>query len=313
MAVKQGGSGVLVAAALAASVLCLAGPACAGDNLALHRPYLCSDTPPAWLDGPDRPGVTDSDDAPGCFATGGSGQFPKTVVVDLGAVCTIAKINLSNSKQGNTKHVSLALSPDAKSFEELREYYFPQSGVQTLAHSFTARQARYVKVTLYDSWASGGQGPNCLFLRELQVYGDLPSTGLSTGGDAREELRLARLAAATGEQRRRVGRSSAATGRTAQGTLRIGVLGDSGAGVTEADSKPWPDALAKLVEDSGTHVELLNLAAANQKPEDGLSLLGVLQGEQPVDLVIIAYGRDAALAGGRPRPSGPRGRRWWTR
>jgi hypothetical protein len=286
--------GVLIAVALAAGALGLAVGAVAADNLALHRPYVCSDTILAgWTGLTD--GVTDSDEAPGCFATGGSGQFPKSVIVDLGAVCTISKISLYNSTNGNTKHVALSVSRDAQDFEQLREYYFPANGVQTLVHSFTPRQARYVKIVLYDSWGNGAQGPNVLFLRELQVYGDLPGGGVSANGNGREELRLARsqpalvTTPAVSVYRR--------YGPAAKGNLRIGVLGDSLAGITEQDTRPWPEALAALLEEGGAKVTLLNLAAVKQKPEDGATLLPALEGDGPPDVVILAYGRDAALAG----------------
>lgn len=271
-----------------------AAAASAAENLALHRPYVCSDTILAgWTGLTD--GVTDSDEPPGCFATGGSGVFPKSVVVDLGALCTIGKISLYNSTNGNTKHVALSLSRDAQDFEQLREYYFPAEGVQTLAHSFAPRQARYVKVTLYDSWGSGAQGPHVLFLRELQVYGDLPGGGVSTGSSGREELRLARTQAP-------LVMTPAVTvfrryGPAGKDALRLAVLGDSLAGISEQDTKPWPELLANLLETGGAKVTLLNLAAARQKPEDGVTLLSALAEEAPPDVVIVAYGRDAALAG----------------
>ncbi len=296
MAADQLRSVVVWAAILAAGTLGRPSGVAAGENLALHRPYLCSDTLLAgWTGLTD--GVTDSDAPPGCFATGGSAQFPKVIMVDLGAVCTISKINLFNSKKGNTRHVSLSISPDAQNFEQLREYYFPSDTVQTLAHSFTPRRARYVKIALHDSWGTGEQGPNCLFLREVQVLGDLPGGGVSAQGNAREELRLARqqpplvsTPAVTIFRRYRA---------TAEGVLRIAVLGDSGAAVTEQDTKPWPEALAGLLEASGAQVELLNVAAPNQKPEDGVTLLPALAGDaHPPDVLILAYGRDAALAGG---------------
>ena len=300
MAAGQRIPGVVIAGAIIAALLHWPGPAGAAENLALRQPYLCSDTIlPGWTGLTD--GVSDSDAAPGCFCTGGSGQFPKVIVVDLGAVCTISKITLFNSKNGNTKHVSLSVSPDAKEFEQLREYYFPADAVQTLAHSFTARQARYVKIALHDSWTNGAQGPNCMFLREVQIFGEMPVGGVSGSGSAREELRLARqqpplvsTLAVTIFRRYRA---------AAEGVLRLAVLGDSGAAVTEQDTKPWPEALAALVEKDGGKVELLNLAAANQKPEDGLNLLPALAGDAHApDLVILAYGRDAALAGREVTP-----------
>jgi hypothetical protein len=277
--------------------LSLAASARSAENLALGRPYVCSDTIlGGWIGLTD--GVSDSDAAPGCFATGGSAQFPKSVVVDLGAVCTINKICVCNSKNGNTKHVALSVSADAKSFEQLREYYFPGDGVETLVHSFAARQARYVKISLFDSWGTGAQAPNCLFLREVQVFGDLPTGGVTTGGSAREELRLSRGQPALV--------STPAVGlfrryrATAKDKLSLVVLGDSGAAATEQDNKPWPEALAAEIEAGGGQVELLNLAAAGQKPEDGPALLAALQGTETPDLVILDYGRDGLLTGADP-------------
>jgi hypothetical protein len=263
------------------------------ENLALNRPYVCSDLVlPGWTGLTD--GVSDSDAAPGCFATGGSAQFPKQVVVDLGAVCTISKISLINSANGNTKRVALSVSRDAKDFEQLREYYFPAEAVQILAHSFAPRQARYVRITLYDTWGDGAQGPNCLFLRELQVFGELPAGGRTTSG--REELRLARLqpalvptAAVTLFRRYRL-----ALG----GKLRVGVLGDSFAAATEQDGQPWPVALTTQMEATlgPGQVEMLNLAAVNQGPAEGVAQLLPLGGKEPADVIILAYGKDAARA-----------------
>ena len=293
MATSQLNRALVLTAVLTAALG--AGRAGAAENLALGRPYICSDTLlSGWTGLTD--GVTDSDAPPGCFATGDSAQFPKSVVIDLGAVCSINKICLVSSKNGNTKHVALALSADAKSFEQLREYYFPEDEAQTLVHSFGARQARYVKITLYDSWGSGAQGPNCLFLREVQVFGDLPAGGVSNSGQAREELRLAR------EQPPLVSTPAVGLFRRyragGKDKLHITVLGDAGAAVSEQDSKPWPEALVSLIEADGGQVELLNLAAPGQKPADGLALVTTLQGADQPDLVLLDYGREAILAGG---------------
>jgi hypothetical protein len=294
MATKQLSRAVVFVVALAVA-LGLGARAHAAENLALGRPYLCSDTLlGGWTGLTD--GVTDSDAAPGCFATGGSAQFPKSVVIDLGAVCTINKICVLSSTNGNTRHVALFISPDADSFEQLREYYFPAEGPQTLEHSFAPRQARYVKIVFYDTWGAGAPGPNCLFLREVQVFGDLPAGGVSSFGHAREELRLAR------EQPALVTTPAVALFRryraAAPDKLHVVVLGDSSAAATEQDGKPWPEALASLIEAGGGQVELLNLAGAGQKPEDAPALLAALQGTDTPDLVLLDYGRDAILTGG---------------
>src|ERR1035437_9747647 len=102
----------------------------AQENLALNRPYVCSDEILAgWAGLTD--GVTDSDAAPGCFATGPSSHFPKQVIIDLGALCTINKINVLNSANGNTRQVKIFVSADASTYEQRREYFFPADSVQT--------------------------------------------------------------------------------------------------------------------------------------------------------------------------------------
>ncbi|HEY3396657.1 MAG TPA: discoidin domain-containing protein [Armatimonadota bacterium] len=270
---------------------------CAAENLALQRPYVSSELLlGGWTGLTD--GVTDSDDAPGCFATSNSGAFPKQVIVDLGAVCAVSKIVVMSSKNGNTKHVALAISADAKNFEQLREYYFPADTTQTLVHSFAARQARYVRVTFFDSWGTGEQGANCLFLRELQVFGDLPAEGRVASG--REELRLARQQPAT------VGTAALGLFRRYRlgepGKLRVAVLGDSFAAESAPDPRPWPETLGGLLEAElgAGQVEVLNLAAAGQTPADGVTHLATISGTETPDVVLLAYGRDAALAGGDP-------------
>jgi hypothetical protein len=285
---------VLVVAILVA-LTCALGPAWgAQENLALNRPYVCSDDLlPGWTGLTD--GVTDSDAAPGCFATGPANRFPKQLVIDLGAVCTISKINVINSKNGNTRRVLLYVSADAGTYEQLREYFFPADAVQTLAHSFTARKARYVKIALSDSWESGAQGPDCLFLREVQVFGEAPAAGTTVSG--REELRLAHIppqftsSPAVGVFRR----YALTTGRK----LKVGVLGDGFAAVTAGRPQPWPELLpAVLGEQLGGagQVELYNLTAPNQGPGDALAVAKPVLGEAPADVLILAYGRDAALA-----------------
>ena len=267
------------------------------ENLALQRPWICSDEVlPGWTGLTD--GVSDSDQAPACFATANGAQFPKQIVVDLGAVCLVSRLVLYNSANGNTRHVELWTSADAANFEKLREYYFPGDKLQPLTHNFTPRQVRYVKVVLHDSWQTGAQGANCLFLRELQVFGERPAGGLVASGQG--ELRLARLQGTV------VTTPAVAVfrryGLTGGRMLRLGVLGDSFAAATEGQPSPWPDALADLAAAAAGpgQAEVLNLAAAGQTPQEGEQLLGPLEGEMAADVVLIAYGKDAALAGQDP-------------
>jgi hypothetical protein len=84
--------------------------------------------------------------------------------------------------------------------------------------------------------------------------------------------------------------------------LRLGILGDSFPAVSPEQPTPWPDELERLWEQvSGQEMELLNLAAPDQNPEEGLDLLSPLAAGEPVDVVLLAYGYEAALNGEDPR------------
>ena len=62
--------------------LLMVGAASGQNNVARDRPFRCSDeVMDGWTGLVD--GVTDSDSAPGCFATGNGNEFPKTVTIDL--------------------------------------------------------------------------------------------------------------------------------------------------------------------------------------------------------------------------------------
>ncbi len=139
-------------------------------NLALNRPFtLNGETLPGWDGLVD--GIKDSDDPPACFATDNSAKFPKNAVIDLGCLCDISKIAVYNSANGNTREVIVSLSKDAKTYDVVRDYVFPNGKFQPLLHSFTARKARFVKLIFKDSWHKGLGGDNILYLREVEVFG----------------------------------------------------------------------------------------------------------------------------------------------
>ncbi len=139
-------------------------------NLALGQPYRtnCS-VLPGWT------GLTDgdakSDVAPHCFATTDEPKFPKIVTIDLGSVCTIERIVVHNSANGNTRAISVELSEDGTHFEPVREYIFPPHAYQPLVHTLTPRKARFVRIVCKDSWGDGLGGPAIMYLREVEVYG----------------------------------------------------------------------------------------------------------------------------------------------
>ena len=286
----------LVVTLIASGVLCAAGSSGAGQNLALNKSYLCtSELLAGWTGLVD--GLKDSDQPPACFATDNSPGFPKELVIDLGAVLPITKIAVYNSLNGNTRHIAVLSSVNATDFESLREYYFPPDKVQPLVHSFPAhpRRARYVKVKMYDSWTGGRNGDNCLYLREVEVYAT-PQGSVSTPDSLTEVMALARW------QQPLVEPPTVPLFRRycleAKSESAIGLLGDGFAAFGNQLSPTWVDLfIARLKERGGyQNIEVTNLVG-----EPGLSNLTRLQGElaslTSVDLLIIAYGTQAALDG----------------
>ena len=273
---------VIILAAVGAS-----SAANATQNLAYDKQYQCStEILPAWTGLTD--GVKDSDQAPGCFATDNSPRFPKEVIIDLGGVYTVTKISVYNSLNGNTRHMAVWLSPTLDDFEQLREYYFPPNQVQPLIHSFEPRQARYVKITLYDTSRQGVGGENCLYLREVEVYGE-DGGSQQTTESVRDFLRLAALRPPLFAphsvrlfQRYCLER---------QPRLLVGILGDSFARQDSPDQPHWLDLFVEQA--SSREVQTRNLAAPRQDPRQGAQLLAQLQRPEAVDVLIIAYGSDA--------------------
>lgn len=167
------GKGVLVGASVWFVVNVLSPVSAAGPpaiNLALNRPYTANcGTLPGWDGLVD--GVKNSDEPPECFATDDSRDFPKTIVIDLGAACQLTRIVVHNSANGNTKQVVVSLSADGKTYEKLREYIFPAGKYLPLVHSFAPRKARFVRLSFLDTWGRGAGGDNIIYLREVEVYG----------------------------------------------------------------------------------------------------------------------------------------------
>lgn len=158
---------------LAVGLLCAVPGLAAEENLARNRPYSCNaPNHGGWVGLVD--GVKDSDEPPGCFATDGSPEFPKYVVVDLGAICDISRVEVVNSLNGNTKTVEIYAGHDGEKFVLLRRYVFPARQLQTLKHVFPARKARYVKVAFRDTYGAGLAGDSYMFLREVEVWGTRP-------------------------------------------------------------------------------------------------------------------------------------------
>lgn len=222
--------------ALTVAVLALVMPAAASDqNVALDRPYTCSvGVLPGWTGLVD--GVIDSDAGPGCFATVNDPQFPKYVTIDLQRPCIINRVAVHNSANGNTRHITIAISTNGRDYEQLREFIFSDREALTLNHRFGNRRAQFVRIGLLDSWTGGLGGDHCVFLREVEVFG--APTGepgvrpplAEPMGDPllrTRELRLFRHYALDAER-----------------DVKILVLGDSLAAGAQAG---WPEQLVQLL------------------------------------------------------------------
>lgn len=266
----------------------------AATNLAYDTQYQCTtEILPGWTGLTD--GVKDSDQPPACFATDNSAHFPKEIIIDLDRVYRVTKIAVYNSLNGNTRHIGVSISRDLENFEPLREYYFPPNQVQPLIHSFALRPARYVKITLYDTWRRGLKGDNCLFLREVEVYGE-EAPGIESTQSVRDILRLAALQpAVVAPHSVQLFRRYCLQG---QPRILIGVLGDSLAVSDQGAQVHWVDSFVEQLkeQDDSPQLEVRNLASLRQDPHKGAQLLAQLLEPETVDLLIIAYGTDAALA-----------------
>jgi lysophospholipase L1-like esterase len=157
----------------AAPVLAVA--ACAQDdgwqNVALGKSFTCSSPGGiAWQGLTD--GERESDEPPGCFATGPDPDYPKKVVIDLGAVYEVEQIIVHSGANGNTAKVEVWASRDGVTYERMRlPYTFPNKIAQSMSAKFPPRATRYVKVALLDSYGGGLGGDHVLFLREVEVIG----------------------------------------------------------------------------------------------------------------------------------------------
>ncbi len=264
-------------------------------NLAHDKLYQCTtEILPGWTGLTD--GVKDSDQAPACFASDNSAEFPKEIIIDLDSIYKVIKILVYNSLNGNARHIAVSTSLDLADFEKLREYYFPPDQVQPLIHSFAPRQARYIKITLYDTWRGGLNGDNCLYLREVEVYGEGPASP-EPSESARDILRLAAL------QPPLVAPHSVRLFQRyclqSQPRIVVGILGDSFAVSDHSDETYWVTLLVAQLRDrhDSAQAELRNLAARGQSPHKGVEQLSQLLEPEAVDILIVAYGTDAALAG----------------
>ncbi len=270
----------------------------AEHNLAAGKPYLCTtQLRPGWTGLVD--GQNDSDQPPACFATDNSPQFPKEVIIDLGGVYQLTKIAVYNSLNGNTRHITVWISLDAKDFAQLRDYYFPPNRIQPLIHSFSShpRPARYIKITMHDTWAGGEGGDNCLYLREVEVYGD--QNPESTTTDTWESMM-----ALSRWQPPLVRPHCVDLFRRycleQQTDIVVGVLGDrfavSAGSSSDVHEPTWVDLFIERLKQRGAYQTVRVLTDNGVKLGNLPALRETLNDLQSVDLLIIAYGTEASLS-----------------
>lgn len=165
-------SGIVAAALAGALALPAAGQdAGASTNVALGKRFTSSSPGGiAWQGLLD--GKRTSDSPPGCFATGPDADYPKKIVIDLGAVYQIDQVIVYSGANGNTKSVDVWASRDGVNYQQLRKpYIFPDKTAQQMSARFPPLEARYVKLALWDTYGGGLGGDNVLYLREVEVMG----------------------------------------------------------------------------------------------------------------------------------------------
>lgn len=269
-----------------------AAPSSPATNLAAGCPYATNvQVLPGWNGLVD--GDKTSDSAPGCFATGNAPGYPKYTVIDLQGDCTISKVVVYNSANGNTRTVSLASSPDGNTYKKLRDpdFIFAASGAMALTVSFQPRTARYVRVTFVDTWKRGLGGDDCLFLREVEVY------GCRLGQTARPDP----FALASHQAPFLSNRAVAIFKRyclDTQGEMRMTVVGDTFVAGSDEEThwaKVAAAEVAKLYPQK--RVVLSAVGGTESALSCGLDWAQDHRGILAPDLIVVAYGTHAALVG----------------
>jgi len=252
-------------------------------NLAQGRPFTANcDLLPGWDGLTD--GVKTSDEAPYCLATDNSSEFPKRIVIDLGAECTITRVVIHNSANGNTKLVEVAISTDAKDYTTLREYVFPPNKYQPLVHRCTPRKARFVRITFRNTWGNGLGCKNIIYLREAEVYGKRLGHQDTNAASLWTELTAAK------PERPSPGWSTAKRYLAElKRSARLAVISDQDAEPLMGPSGWIPRALRQVEEPWTRNGVQANFVEFNQDhPEDySKELKALLKGMTP-DLVIVA-------------------------
>lgn len=129
-------------------------PQNAGANLALNKPFVCSNPHPLK---PNSGGLTDGfwegkDDQ--IFLTGDNPQFPKTATIDLENAAQVGHILLGIPVYSSTKTVVVSLSIDGNEFVDVGSFMFAKGNEDQHLFSFAPMLARYVRLTYPDHYGS---------------------------------------------------------------------------------------------------------------------------------------------------------------
>lgn len=288
---------LLCALAVLLLVLAAAGaaPQSAPVNLALGRSYASScATLPGWTGLVD--GDKDSDSAPGCYATNSQGSLPRYVVIDLGADCSVSKVVVYNSGNGNTRTVSISSSVDGINYKKLREpdFIFTNRETVPLSISFAQpRQVHYVRLTFLDTWKGGLGGDNCMFIREVEVIGRRGEEKIEDPFAFAADQPVAVTNRSLGIFKRYCLEGSA--------PMKMTVAGDYFISGSEEEAHWARQTAAELARRyPAKHVTLTAVGGAEGTISYALDWAKDAHGVLAPDLVVLAYGAQAASVGADP-------------
>ncbi|OAM88036.1 discoidin domain-containing protein [Termitidicoccus mucosus] len=142
-----------------------------GPNLALDKPYECSEpNKSGWTSG-----VTDGSwtGAKGStFASGNAEKFPKTLTIDLQATQEIAHVLVGTPAIGSTKSITVSISTDGRQFADIGANDFLPGKADNHLFSLKPAPARYVRLTFTGNHAKQDRfGAGYCFITEVEVFG----------------------------------------------------------------------------------------------------------------------------------------------
>jgi hypothetical protein len=156
-----------------------------GPNLALKKPYECSDpnkhnwdsgaTDGSWA---ERRGRT--------FSSGNTAKFPKTLTIDLQEKQEVAHVLVGTPAFGSTKGITVSISVNGKDFTDVGSHDFAQGKSDNHLFSFKSAKTRYVRLSFTGNYAeqSGKYAVGNCFVTEVEVFGSSSAPTQSNLGKA---------------------------------------------------------------------------------------------------------------------------------